>query len=300
MKIYIENESIKIDDLGVYCAISYLSNSAATEVLFSTKQIAYVLYGTMDVGRYKMEYVKKHILNLIEDGYINVIQECKGEFVVENTFVVDGINGKFTTITLDELRKIYTANVDANMLLRYFIFLTSTINNDKKCGWYSIDAMVGVLGMHKSTILDYNVILEELGIIYIHRNKNTIKDMDGEYRRVGNTYGRVCDKTYIDKYANEYAMTLGVTGGNGVNINSRSVSKRYNDFVKGVFKGDVDELIEECNRYNKIYMKIGDGDKVKDMSVFDINGKVDYVDEEREYNATYFQEMADSMRLLFG
>ncbi|MGL5327895.1 MAG: hypothetical protein ACRDD7_01415 [Peptostreptococcaceae bacterium] len=301
MKIYIGNDNIKINDLGVYCAISYLSNAASDEVLFSVKQIAYVLYGTMRVSRYKVDTIKKHISNLVDGGYVSMIEECSGEYIAKNTFVVDGINGKFTILSLTELRKIYSSSGDTDKLLRYFIFLISTVNQDKKCGWYSVDAMSVLLNMHKTTILDYNTILENLDLIYIHRNKATIKDENGEYRRVNNTYGRIGDKATIDKYASEYAMSIGICN-NQININSRSVSKRYNDFVNGVFKGDVDELIMECRQYNKIYMRIGNGERVKDMSVFE-ESEVDLFEADDSvgiYDNGCMASLADDFRLLFG
>ena len=47
----------------------------------------------------------------------------------------------------------------------------------------------------------------------------------------------------------------------------RKISKQYNDYVKGCFKGNVQELIESCNKYNAT-LKENDT-KRKDMTVFD-------------------------------
>ena len=266
--IYISNDVMCNKDIGTYSAISYLSNSSCENVIFNVKQIGYVLYGKFNLGRYTLDSIKKSLSNLIEEELIIVVDEYSGEYVIENTFNIDGSVGKFTIITLDELRSIHGIDTNnINMIFKYFICLISTINTDKKCGWYTIDGLSDLTNMSKDTIMDYNKLLEDNKLIYVHRANATYK-VDNMPRQVNNTYGRYADKKQIVASANEYISTIQAIESSNIDINSRSISKKYNDFVSGKYKGNPNELKQLCLQYNKKYKFVADV-KLKDMSVFE-------------------------------
>lgn len=281
MKVFLRNEVIESrisnDAFSLYVCMSILSNIESDHVTFNSKQLEYELYGNLiTMPERKRRVITKNINELIKSKSIELILHDKGTYFIKNTFIMDDDN--FTIITDDEIRKIMGIDkIDNILLLRYFTFLVSTINLNRKYGWWTIDAISNKLGIHKNSIINYNSILEKVKLIYVYRQGVAIKTESGGYTQVNNTYGRYCDKENIiassDDYINGIKINTGQYRDENAIINNRhrSISAKYNSFLKGTYSGNTDELKKLCIEYNEHYSKYGDTSllNMKDLSVFD-------------------------------
>lgn len=285
MDVYVSNDiiisSLSSQAISVYLAISQISKLNCNYVMFNQSQIEYSLCGGMVLSSRKRSDIKSGISELIDNGVINVISCNKGEYVVENLFCVDE---NFTVVYSEEIISIMNMdnNLDRFLMLRYWLFVAYTLNNKKNsdkfgCGWWSIDELSEATGIHRNTVLKYNDILEKHEIMYSYRQDFTFV-FDEDIRRCRNTYGRYKNKAKVIKCGIDYLNLISSSTNNKINkihmVDGRSVSHRYNHFVKGISEGKtydlefVSKLNNDCEMYNENYKNVADM-KLKDLSIFD-------------------------------
>lgn len=275
MNVFIGNDiilsTLSDEAFCAYVGMSVVSNINMDYVSFNVRQIEFALCNGFLLTRRKRDSIKCGISELILSECISVLFEEKGDYFIGNSFSVDG-KGSFTMIDIHDIRCIFNCDIECDKfsLVRFYIFLLSTINEVDKVGWWTINNIASQLNINTKTVMTYTSVLEELKLIYVHRPNVTIMDVNGEPKRANNTYGRYCDRGKIINCAMEYINKLNVFNGEGSLsiVDGRSISARYNSFVKGTYKGDIDALRMDCERYNAYYSRIGDG-KTKDMSIFD-------------------------------
>lgn len=285
MDVFISNEiissSISHEALSVYLAVSGMSKANCSEVLFNVGQIEYVLCGSFCLSARKKNSIKQAISELYICGLLNIITHEKGEYVVKNNFAV---TSKFTVVPISEIRIIMNigGKVDKFSMIRYWLFLVSTMNSDGNspnygCGWWTINSMANELNIHRNSVLTYNSILEECGLLYVYRPDATFVIGDS-ITRSNNTYGRLCNKNSVIKCGVDYFNKLASMSDNKVStiqaVDGRNVSARYNHFIKGLSDGkvyDIDfvkKLNYDCEMYNENYKNVVDI-KLKDLTIFD-------------------------------
>ena len=270
--IYMKSKYISIPNLDVYLSIVYMAKRYLNEamVCFSLPQIEYTLTGSYEMNKRRKKTIKDAVDYLIDNGIIDVLDNYADHYTVVNNFRVnDGTKEPFVIISYDELKAVYALTSGrTSKIINYFVKLIQTINSTSKVGFTGIETLADKLDVSTKSICQWNTLLEQYELIYVYRY-DVCKVVGNHSQNLTNIYGRPCDKALIDAYAQSKLAEI-----DRVNLSKklsadmrRKISKQYNDYVKGCFKGNVQELIESCNRYNAT-LKENDP-KRKNMSVFD-------------------------------
>ena len=286
--IYIKRKYINIPNLDVYLSIVYMAKRWLNEdmVCFTLPQIEYTLTGSYEMNKRRKKTIKDSIEYLVDNGILQVLDNYTDHYTVSNNFRVnDGTNEPFVIISYDELKAVYALTSGrTSKIVSYYVKLIQTINSTSKVGWHSIETLADTLEVSTKTICEWNTLLEKHDLIYIHRY-DVCKVVGNHSQNLTNVYGRPCDKAVIDAYAQAKLAEIDRTNlSKKLSADARrKISKQYNDFIKGRFKGDIRELYDSCVRYNAT-LKENDPKK-KDMTVFD--GLVSANDsEDSDSNAT--------------
>lgn len=235
------------------------------------------------------ELVKQHIIKEIDvKGKYSVIDCSKLYLNAENNY--------FTIITYEEIVKIFQIkSVNNFVLLKYFIFLMSTISSsidvwldafqhkNRVVGTLTISTLSKLSGISERSIKDYNKILEENGLIYIYRPNDILVYEDGKIKRMVNVYGRPEDKEYIDKFGldrKKYEKSYKYVENNIKSANTkRRLAQMYIQIKRGndqkYSKTDIQDVfryvVEENTKYKNLFDKRNDSkylDKIRDTNVF--------------------------------
>ena len=262
---------MKLQHLDVLLAIIYLSKRFIDEptMKFSLALIEDTLCDSFEVDDKRKKALRKAIEYLADNGAITIVRNSKDHYCLVNNFKVDPKTERFTIIMHSELQQLYKCtNGRTSKIINYFVKLIQTINSRSKVGWTAIETFAYDLKVSKTSICEWNTILEQHELIYIYRY-DVCKVIGNHSQNLTNVYGRPCDKAVIDAYAQSKLAEI-----DRVNLSKklsadtrRKISKQYNDFINGCYKGDVQELIELCNKYNDALKQ--DDPKRKDMTVFD-------------------------------
>lgn len=284
-KRLLTDPSLTGDSISVLCALNRMCYVEDMILSFNVTSIMYFLNGISDNKRY-IGNLTSAIEHLSSCGVLDIIHSTGNDknatffCTTKGVYVSDEL---FVRITTNELKT--TLNLGGTDLLRYFLLVISTLNNDKssinyKCGFYSIDMLTELTGYSKRTILNYNKKLEDGELLYIHRFKKAIYNQYSEsLTNSSNTYGRLEDKNKVIICANEYIkLKYGACGLNDTSkfdvVVSRSVSSRYNYFLRGIADGkmyDIEylkSLKNDCELYNAKYKKSASA-KLKDISIIE-------------------------------
>lgn len=284
-KEILSNKQISNEAIGVYIAIKKFYDTERIYINYNL--LAYNLTGTLNNQRRFMDSIKVGLSELISMGIIEVVEDNKSEFIIN----INKKEDKFVLVYEEEIHKIMSTSKDRFSLLRYFLNVVSTINNVKKVGFTSIDILSFNSDIQDTVAKRYNAQLEELQIIYIHRFAKCLR-IDGDIRKVNNTYGRFADIEIVIKEATEYFETINglssipkITTGD----EARSIKQKYNYLVKKIKENKIitmDEIIninELIEKYNKNYKNNPD---MKPL---------EKIDEEIANNSYSIDEMVDIM-----
>lgn len=248
--------------------LNSLYNNKRDSVYCNINQICYMLTGSFENKRSIVDGVRKGINSLIESDTILVLSSNKSDFLIgsKNIYIEDN----YVVAYEREVNTVFNLSTKHNcfQICRYLLNVISTINNDKKYWFAKIEDLCCMSFIAEQTLITYNTILEKSEILYIHRYKECVKDLDTSLiRRISNTYGRYEDKEKVIIGATEYFNTiLGVCGHNKKyeNVSGRSIKAKYNHYISGLEKGKVYDyeyiiaLTEECILYNEKYKNIPD------------------------------------------
>lgn len=248
-----------------------------------------------------VDNIKQSINYLAKIGLIKILDNKSNCYVIDSSnLYIDTDIHQFISISNIELCTIINikdyskncninsnANYTPNNLLRYFLVLASTINNNSKIGFTSIDLLAGYSYISKSTALRYNSLLEDMKLIYIARSDNIQRHVNDNLgnniktiKKSSNTYGRFIDKDKIIENFKSYNMAIDIASErrSSNKLNRRSIKIKYNHFIKkfdngiynGKYKGNIEELYKECIKYNNSLTEgdIGGGMSRLDLSIF--------------------------------
>lgn len=218
---------------------------------------------------------------------------------------IDTTTVKFTTITFQEVYKIFQIqNINNFLLLRYFIILMGTISSkitvhlshgdskNRVVGNVSIEYLSKLSGISERTIIEYNKLLETNNLLYIYRQKDFILDEETGIKSLSNIYGRVYDMEYINRYAlgqKDYKQSYKYVKNNNEKANNkRRLAQMYVQILKeNDSKYSTNDILEVYNyviseneKYEKLYEKNQYEDyleKIRDTSIFE---KYDFIETE--------------------
>ena len=144
----------------------------------------------------------------------------------------------FEVVNEDDVFKIFERHNRPFALLRHYLIMLTTLDNDTKCGIYKNETIAKILGQNETTITGYTKALEKLGLLYIYRGV-----------RSSNTYGRPEDKDAIIAYGqsrNKVKVTLGSNHRRKMTqmYNQIKNGKKYDDYLK-------EEIYNYCSAHNE-------------------------------------------------
>lgn len=301
-KIY-KSDKISIYGLAAYCAIkTLLPNEEIKDVCITNELLAYQLTKSLNCSRDFYSNLQTGYTELLSNGFIKQI-DSKGKYKIidcSELFITED-NEYFTIITYDELLKIFKQKTtNTLLLLKYFIHLIGTISStidvyidavQHKCrvvGNLTIEYISKLSGISERSIIEYNKILESIGLLYIYRQNDFLINKDnGEIKRLPNIYGRPCDKDYIDTFAinqQKYKESYRYVENNIEKANiKRRLAQMYIQICKNndskYSEEDIKKVyayvMQENHKYEATYKKNNDEsclEKIRDIRVFDKYG----------------------------
>ena len=231
-----------------------------------------------------------HIIEKIDEQQKHYILDC-------SNLCISNSKEFFTVITFGEVQKIFNVeNVNNFLLLRYFVSLISTISSkitvyldngeykNRVVGNFTIDYLSELSGITDRTIIEYNKILEEIGLIYIYRQEDFVLDKENNIKRLNNIYGRASDIEYITTFAKNqqkhYESYRYLENNNKKANTKRRLAQMYQQLLKGrgekYTENEILEIynyvIEENQKYERMYEKNKCEDyldKIRDTDIFD-------------------------------
>ena len=294
-----KDSTISVYGLAAYCSIkSLLFAEEQKEICTTLDILAYQLTNSLHYQRRFIENISTGYQELIDQHIIKEI-DVKGKYSVIDCskLYLNTENNYFTIITYEEIVKIFQIkSVNNFVLLKYFIFLMSTISSsidvwldafqhkNRVVGTMTISTLSKLSGISERSIKDYNKILEDNGLIYIYRpNDILIHEDSGQIKRMVNVYGRPEDKAYINKFGlnrKKYEKSYKYVENNIKSANTkRRLAQMYIQIKRGndqkYSKTDIQDVfhyvVEENTKYKNLFNKRNDSkylDKIRDTNVF--------------------------------
>lgn len=295
--------------LATYCVLRILSQPTQLPILcVNHSQIEFYLTGQLSKRRLMNDYIKCGIKELIDNQIVEKIGEEQKQYILDcSNFLSPITNEHFIVIMFYEVQKIFKVkNINNFLLLRYFVLLMSTISSKitvylpngeyktRVVGNFTIEHLSKISGIGIRTIIEYNKILEEIGLVYIYRQNDFVIDKENNIKRLNNIYGRAFDVEYVTAFANnqqKHYETFRYLENNNKKANTkRRLAQMYQQILKGNDKKyskqeiiDVYEyVISENEKYERMYNKNQCEDyldKIRDIDVFE---KYDFINFQTE------------------
>lgn len=273
--------------IAVYCVLNALSvPTKLKSQCITQQQIEFYLTGNISKRRIINDYIKCGINELVDNNVVTKIDEVSKHYVLDcSNMWIDTDKVNFTTITFNEVQRIFNIeNINNFLMLRYFIILIGSISSkvtvylpngeykNRVVGTFTIDYLSKLSGISERTIIEYNKVLESIGLIYIARQEDFVIDKENNIKRLNNIYGRACDFEYIDTFAQnqkKYNESYKYTNNNLTKSNNkRRLAQMYQQLLKGHGKKYTNEQIKEIYDYvineNKKYEALYEKDKYED------------------------------------
>ena len=285
--------------LAVYCVLRTLSQPTRLPIQCVTQeQVEFYLTGKLSNRRRMSDYIKCGINELVENHIIEKNDIVQKHFILDCTNLCTNESQEhFAIITFEEVKKIFNVeNTNNFLLLKYFCSLIWTISSkitvylengeykNRVVGNFTIDYLSEISGIGVRTIIEYNKILEEIGLIYIYRQEDFVIDKENNVKRLNNIYGRASDIEYITTFAKNqqkhYESYRYLENNNKKANNKRRLAQMYQQLLRGggkdYTKKDITEIynyvIEENQKYERMYEKNKCEDyldKIRDTDIFD-------------------------------
>ena len=285
--------------LAVYCVLRTLSQPTRLPIQCVTQeQIEFYLTGQLSNRRRMSDYIKCGINELVENHIIEKNDIVQKHVILDCTDLCTNESQEhFVIITFEEVRKIFNVeNINNFLLLKYFCSLIWTISSkitvyldngeykNRVVGNFTIDYLSELSGIGVRTIIEYNKILEKIGLIYIYRQEDFVLDKENNIKRLNNIYGRASDIEYITTFAKnqqKYYESYHYLENNNKKANTkRRLAQMYQQLLRGGGKDytekDITEIynyvIEENQKYDRMYEKNKCEDyldKIRNIDIFD-------------------------------
>ena len=232
----IRDEALTNHDIATLCFIKMCGYTPLCHnILLSTQSIVFQMYNTINVNRGIYNKTIESISTLIELGHL------KAEKLNNTSYKLDTSQFKYTKDWLpcvgyeeDDLRHIMLTQKHPVDILRYYLYLLSTVNSSTHYGYWSLDKLSEELGITTQTIIKYNKILEDMQLIYIYHSGNS------------NTYGYYTDKDIIEQEGRKRS--------NAKANHRRRVTQMYNQVKDGRVYDEktMGELHKWCQELNQV------------------------------------------------
>lgn len=264
------------------------------------QQITYHLTSNVEhlKSRNRMvDYIKCGLNELIKNNVIIKLDEIRKHYILDcSNLWIDTEFSNYTVLSFNEVQQIFKVeNINNFLLLRYFIFLVGTISSkinvylesgeckNRVVGNFTIDYLSELSGISERSIIEYNKILESIGLLYVYRQQDFVIDKENNIKHLSNIYGRPCDVEYIKTFANnqqKYYESYRYVKNNTAKVNNnRRLAQMYQQLLKGggtdYTNGEVLDIynyvISENEKYEHLYEKKKSEeylDKIRDIEIF--------------------------------
>lgn len=289
-KTVCSNLEIDNETIGVYVALRGLYRLEKPIMYVNDFMLCYELLGSSKVTRRFKEKIHNGLDNIIKLGLVSIIESIgKNEYILDlsKLFIgkVNDTKEYYISVSSDEIHKIFSVDQDTDKfaLCRYFIQMIGTINFSQGVytgsgsglemvtnfvGFQSQEKLAKISGISRSSVVNYNAILEQLEIIYIFNCDGYIRDdIDGTIKSPNNHYGRFSNAELIKQFALQYIDVCGIitehTKHSKEDTNrGRSLSQKYNALCKGKEYSleEIREIYDYIHGKNEELM-----DKIKDV-----------------------------------
>ncbi len=270
MKIFIKKDIIQNTELSasaIYCYVTLkamLDNTVEKTDMYITINSLYYFFNEQIPTR---KTITKLIYGMSELIYYKIISAKE---ISNNEFIIDistlEFNSKKNFFILIEKKEIISlmkikTNKDKYKLLRYLLTIIGSFNHKEgegKVGYNSINNMAELSGISAKSITEYNQILEDNQIIYIHRSEEYCRLDGGQIKSIVNNYSLYCDKDFCIKKAKAFCNQFADNKiKKTINANtSRALKQKYNYLIKG--KKYDEETIKQIYNYAIEFNKIAD------------------------------------------
>lgn len=315
MNLFLNKEIYSFPNLSVYgisvytALMSLITNEEMYKVCTTPEILCYRLTGTMNNPRRLIDSIRIGLEELLSNSYIIIQEKSKRHYVLDcSKLFLDIEKDFFTVITYKEVLKIFQIkNKNSFLLLSYFIHLMGTISSsidvwvdayqhkNRVVGNLTIDYLADLSGISERSVIEYNKILENAGILYIYRQKDfLVNQQSGEITTLPNVYGRPLDKMYVDAFALNQQKNRESYKWINNNIKKTNTKRRLAQMFIQLSKGNGEKyskddcleiykyVISENKKYENMYKKNGKKQylkKIRDISIFN---KYNFVPKEEE------------------
>lgn len=168
-------QDTKLSDMAIatYVALKILQNKK-NKLVVSTNSIAYFLFGCVCTDRKFLSNIHNGIQELINNNYISLIEKItSSEYVLDSENITTNASNIKSCFYVSEndINTIMNIKIINIKLLRYYLVAISSIDNKTKIGNLTQVELCEKSNLGKNTILKYNKILQELGLISVQFNK---------------------------------------------------------------------------------------------------------------------------------
>lgn len=265
IEIYLRREFIETlepEEVAVYVALKkeiderYKADENSIIINTNIDFIYYDLTKSWECTRTMKDNLLKGLNGLIKKGIITLISNNKNNYIIEAKELYINAKNKdmpYFITTDEEICKIYSIKYKEILkLCKYALVLLSTIFSNMKYAFNSMDTLSIKAKISKPTIINYNEILEDNKIIYVHNTGNAKINEDGNIQKQSNTYGRYADKIEIKAQAEKYDKNNNLNFTKKLSSETKaSIKQKYNSYKKGIYKHDVGKLYELVVAYNE-------------------------------------------------
>ena len=283
MNVYLSKDQMLAADneeeAVVYVALKVMFDKMLTcdkdkiELNFNIINLFYEISGSFYPTKTDIEKFKKGIEGLINAGVVNLIEEDgKGNYVLDIAGLKIKSQEAYTVMTREEIRSVFNIPCKQKFnLLRFAVGIFGTINSEYCCGFASFKKMSELTGIKSiGSCQSHFKLLESSSIIYVCHSNQVKRDASGEIKNLSNCYGRPCDQEkikafYLDRcnrQGHDFTIAMGSS-------RKAKLTRNYNKYINGAYKGDIIELIKECLVFNRIPYNKQNPDWQKDITVFD-------------------------------
>lgn len=267
-------ENLTSEGAMVYVALVKMSQNQIEVLCSNITNIEIMLKDDIfSNDRYLKEKIKKGLINLHELGLISIEARTELEDIKPNDpllirlllFKIDTSKEHFVLMYSDELTTLMNCGekkIEIEKLLRYFLNVLGTINNNSKVGFTTIEGLSEMSQIHIHTATTrYNQILEDLKLLYIHRHDQSKVNADGTVHKASNTYGRYSDKELVLKNVEQFYNSMNTLKLPVISSDeARGIKIKWNNMIKKIKKGykpmesEISELDSKVELYNRRYI----------------------------------------------
>lgn len=309
-KLY-EDCSLSHYAITAYCILKNLhSHTPLFSECISLQQLIYHFTGNIPNRRNRIfSYIEQGIEELHFANYIQIIGVQQKHYLLDcENLWVNTESEYFSNVSFEEVQKIFQIKgVNNYCLLRYFILLMGTLvakitvtlpDGNSKSGIISnlpISYFAKQMDVSAKTIMDYNKLLEDAKLIYVHRQDDFVLDENHFLKSLPNIYGRYEDKEYIDTFAHNQRQHNNSYRHMDETYNNANQKRRLAQMYQQICKGKYNTYSEseiisvynyvlaENKKYEELYDKTQyDGylDKIRDIDIFE---KFDFINTCEEF-----------------